>query len=81
LAEPFRRLVVALNDQSIDPEKAETDWSSTVRTAAIQSFESLADTFDACADELKRAADARRGFYGGLVLVQREWDERPNSIR
>ncbi len=66
LAEPFSRLTLVLNDSSANPEQAEGVWSSTVREVAIRAFESLADTFDSSADELRRVADARKSFYGGM---------------
>jgi CRISPR system Cascade subunit CasA len=69
LAEPFRRLVVDLDVEDLDEPGRDAlagDWREAVRRAARTSFEAVADAMDANADALRRAAEARRLFYGGL---------------
>jgi CRISPR system Cascade subunit CasA len=69
LAEGFRRLVVALDAEDRDEPGRDAlagGWREAVRRAARSSFEAVADALDADAESLKRAATARRLFYGSL---------------
>lgn len=69
LAEPFRLLVVALDEPDSDADVLEADWATAVRASAIDAFEAMVDSFDADADALARAEEARRQFYRGLRKV------------
>jgi CRISPR system Cascade subunit CasA len=69
LAEPFRRLVVALDAEDLEEPGRDAlagGWLEAVRRAARSSFDAVADALDADAESLKRAATARRLLYGSL---------------
>jgi len=66
LAEPFRQLVINLDSPTTDREILERAWAEVVRCQATTAIEFLIDSLDANAESLKRAAMARRLFYGGL---------------
>jgi CRISPR system Cascade subunit CasA len=66
LAEPFRQLVTNLDLPTSDPEIIEQKWTDVVRFEAKTAVELVIDSLDANAESLRRAAQARRLFYGGL---------------
>ena len=69
LGEPFFRLVLDLDAEDLDATAREAlaaGWCEASRRAAALAFEAVADAQDANADALRRAAEARRFFYGRL---------------
>jgi CRISPR system Cascade subunit CasA len=80
LEESFRGLVLGLDDPSSDPEGLEIDWNQKVVETAREAFETGVDSFDADAKALRRAAAARRLFYGRLKkLVAQPAHEIPTQ--
>ena len=66
LAEPFRHMVLELDGVGVEPDEVEARWSSRSARRAGDAFEGLVDSLDANAEALRRAAEARRFFYGAL---------------
>ena len=66
LAEPFRNMVLELDRAAVEPDDVEAGWSLELRRRVCEAFEGLVDSLDSNAEALRRAAIARRFFYGAL---------------